>query len=55
MILKQIQFNGMILEHIGEWQIRASSHIKKVLKNYTTLVEGPKGPQVTEHFNTICT
>ncbi len=26
-----------------------------VLKSYTTLVEGPKGPQVIEHLNTICT
>ena len=50
-------YHEFIVENKNEWVPHTVSiaNLETVLKNYTILADGPKGPQITEHNNTICT
>ena len=50
-------YHEFIVENINEWVPHSINipNLEVVLKNYITLADGPNGPQITEHYNTICT
>jgi hypothetical protein len=48
-------FHEFIAENVNTWDPHPINivHSETVIKNYQTLAEAARGPQISEHFNTI--
>ena len=54
-IFKEV-FYEFIVENINTWDPHPIQipNLETVQKSYTVLAEGERGPQIAEHFNSIC-